>query len=276
MLAVEGDINQLDFYINNACYASQKVDGDRVLTVIDLHEPVPNNVITFLNRRGERRSKLMPEDVLSEMNRLAASGMNCVLDGEVVEDCYWIFDCPSIVNDRGQILVSTNDPLSTRLACLQLMFEHWQPARTIRLLRHVLDPIEKSDLFTSVWKMGGEGIVMKSVSSIYRPGKKHEDWTKVKFTKTVDAFVTELGRNGKENAVYAVYDETGEEVEIGACSIAGKPKPGLYDVLELRYLYARNPETPRLYQPRMLRIRTDKNPDECKLDQLQFTSKEVV
>jgi hypothetical protein len=42
----------------------------------------------------------------------------------------------------------------------------------------------------------------------------------------------------------------------------------------VRYLYASDEGL--LYQPTMLRIRTDKSPGECTVDQLQYTDRSII
>lgn len=89
------------------------------------------------------------------------------------------------------------------------------------------------------------------------------------FSITVEQ-VTTPG-TGKQSAALAVYDHDGEQVRIGNVTTIGKGGPGgiqVGQVVEVAFLYVVNPEHPVLYQPRILRVRTDKGAAECSTDQL--------
>jgi hypothetical protein len=98
---------------------------------------------------------------------------------------------------------------------------------------------------------------------------------KAKFVVTADVIVLAVGDDGKESCTLGMVDGN-TVVEIGRCSLIGKPyvKPG--DIIEVAYLYANNCKAPRLYQPRLYRVRDDKTPPECTIDQLKFTNKSVM
>lgn len=49
----------------------------------------------------------------------------------------------------------------------------------------------------------------------------------------------------------------------------------VYSTLDLD-TYAANPQTPKLYQPRLMHVRLDKAAHECTIDQLMFTSRNVL
>lgn len=81
----------------------------------------------------------------------------------------------------------------------------------------------------------------------------------------------ETRNGGKQSAALAVYDHDGAEVEVGNVTTIGKGGPGgiqVGQVVEVAFLYVVNPEHPVLYQPRILRVRTDKAAAECSTDQL--------
>lgn len=93
--------------------------------------------------------------------------------------------------------------------------------------------------------------------------------------KTADVVVLERNR-GAENAILGAYDREGNLVEVGACSMIGKPDARPGDVAEVRYLYA-TPPTMRLYgPPNFVRVRDDKRAAECSIDQLVPVSRRAV
>jgi hypothetical protein len=124
---------------------------------------------------------------------------------------------------------------------------------------------------------GAEGVMFNRLQASYEFGRRSFSLLKVKFIKDVDCVVTALNLDSKANMQLAVYD--GDELRIiGECTaLAGdgaRVKPG--DVVTVQYLYALDPSAPRLYQPTRPRIRTDKSPRECVLDQIRFTNRGVI
>jgi hypothetical protein len=66
---------------------------------------------------------------------------------------------------------------------------------------------------------------------------------------------------------------------VGSASAIGKkPKPEKLQVWEVRFLYVVDQDRPRLYQPRLMRLRTDKEIQECLVDQIAnaFTDKNLA
>jgi len=147
-------------------------------------------------------------------------------------------------------------------------------------IRHVpfkratsLDDIMKA--FDDAIANGFEGIMVKS-------GLPYGimPWAKLKRTDTVDVVITKVKESpkyledGQERTWHIhVYDQ-GKEVDIGAASSATKNvdttllKPGT--VVEVRYQEVfHTGETYRLRHPTIIRIRDDKDPKDCLLDQLQ-------
>jgi len=105
-------------------------------------------------------------------------------------------------------------------------------------------------------------------ASPYEPGNRSEGLLKWKFLKEVDAEVVQVGKGGKANAVLAVYDHNGEQVIIGQVSTIGRSGVVVGAVVEVAFLGTHSKDTPVLFQPRIVRIRTDKAAAECFIDQL--------
>ena len=120
--------------------------------------------------------------------------------------------------------------------------------------------------------------MIRDRDAIYTPGLRSPGILKAKFVKTVDCVVLGLRRNGKDNVVIGLHDADGTMVDIG--EVTGLAGDGntlkVGEVCEVQYLYAVDPLRPRLVQPTRPTRRTDKTPDECTLDQIQFTDKTVL
>jgi ATP-dependent DNA ligase len=96
------------------------------------------------------------------------------------------------------------------------------------LLVNAYDPEDgaKEKFYTAVVKAGGEGIMLKKKSAPYQPGKRTEDWLKVKRFEELDVFITGFLRgesgNGYENMVGALkvsaYGDDGKLYEIASVS----------------------------------------------------------
>lgn len=256
----------------NSWWLEQKLDGERVLLRVDDGE------VLDYSRSGHRRSRVLIRQIEREFEGLGAGSY--IFDGELVNThhgySYHIFDMPFVANDGGATLIDCADQLVTRRAALELVFEHWRPDFPVCLMRTERTEAGKRELAEAVRSLGGEGVVLKNPLSTYQPGKRSRDWVKVKFTKTIDCVIDGTGFEGRENAMLKVFDDNGNEVRVGRCSTVGKPPLKKGDVVEIRYLYARNAEEPRLYQPRLLRIRDDKQASECLLSQIQFTDRTVL
>ena len=121
---------------------------------------------------------------------------------------------------------------------------------------------------------GREGVVVKNPDSAYgKPGT----WLKVKKFDTVDVFVTGLVETKEMRATgmarswtMGLYDDNGHVVEVGNVGSTvekvdpSKVKEG--SVVEVRFQEVTRDR--KLRAPFIVRIRRDKTPEECKLEQL--------
>jgi len=123
-------------------------------------------------------------------------------------------------------------------------------------------------------KEGRVGIMVKNPHSTYgQPGS----WLKLKRFDTVDVFVTGIVETKEFRSTgtprswsVAVYDDSGQVVELGNVGSTvervdpRKVKKG--SVVEVRFQEVTRDR--KLRAPFILRIRHDKTPEECTLDQL--------
>jgi bifunctional non-homologous end joining protein LigD len=195
-----------------------------------------------------------------------------VLDGELMIDdgSYIVFDLPylSVGGDTG---VRPGDPLSLRRAALERLSAAFRGP--VRLIPQAVAAGEKVRLLAAVAGSGGEGFMVKRLDSPYEPGIRVRHSLKCKFQHTADVIVTSWERGaGTGSARLAAYNEDGELVPVGSCSLIGKPEVRDGDVVEVRFAHYRD----AMIQPTMLRVRPDKRARDCTTDQFVPYSKAVI
>lgn len=197
-----------------------------------------------------------------------------VFDGEYINNEFWMFDMPVGLN-----VVNPSMPYCERRQKLDhFATEVLLPLNDrIRLTPTFRTTEEKLAIMRAVIEDNGEGIVVKHKDSPYIEGKRSPKMLKAKFWESVDCIVTEVAREGKRSVAISVWD--GDDlVDIGSCTVTDRMLRTLQggEVIEVKYLYAADPNKPRIYQPSFLRIRHDKAPEECTIDQIKYTSKRVL
>lgn len=250
-------------YIVDSFWAlEQKVDGRRRMV------EVGEGQLVGRNRTGEPAD--LPRDVAAAFERLRDLPERVVFDGELLDGKLWLFDLPAVPGVRTGSYVE-------RRATLASVVDNLVEGDAVEVLPVAFGEEAKQRLAAEVIRQGGEGFVAKHIESIYEPGKRGRRWVKVKLTADVDCVVTAVSPTGKDNMVVALWD--GDRlVEVGEVTrLAGDGahvKAG--DVVAVQVLYATVDN--RLYQPTRPRIRTDKRPEECTIDQLDTVrvNKEIV
>jgi DNA ligase-1 len=175
-----------------------KYDGERIIAVRD------GNEISLWTRRNIQASYKFPE-IVEALNK-NIDGTNWILDGEMtvhggfrqllnrnVEDrfkigllskknpaTYNIFD---IINFEGEDL--TKKPLIERKGIL-IRNVHPNDRLEIVPFPEVDKPVEQ---FREYLKNGFEGAVIKNTYSKYEPGKRSDQWLKIKKGDTVDVYI---------------------------------------------------------------------------------------
>ncbi len=219
-----------------------KMDGRRVVVEIADGEVRPHG------RDG--LPTYVPQAVAAQLAPLG----DCLIDGELIGNDFVAFDLPHLIGMEYR----------QRREGMERLFSLWKNHPNIHLVPSASSADDKIAMAKKVRERGGEGLVAKRVTSTYTNGRSR-DWVKIKQHHTVDCVVLSLGAD-KQNMVVAVFDGPRTiEFEIGR-TVGDGPiaKPG--DVIEVRCLYVTDDD--RLYQPVAQKIRTDKTPDECTVDQL--------
>jgi ATP-dependent DNA ligase len=250
--------------------AEQKLDGTRTVVVV-----AESGDVTFYGRNGQ------PLKHASAAAHFAAlrpafktlSGSH-VLDGEIISETgeLWLFDLPQSTVTDG---VKPSDPLRQRRTHLELLgaiLEGRNPK--IRVVPQATDAVEKARLLSAVSEAGGEGVMFKDLDAPYDGGVRVRHSVKAKFVKTADVVVLRRDTGGKKNADLGVWDPVRQDFfQVGACSMIGKADAQIGEVIEVAYL---NWTGTKLYQPRFLKVRTDKRPTDCRAEQFPVYSKEVL
>lgn len=266
MLCGSMDLRDIDRYlIDDEWYAQQKLDGDRLL----IH--VSEGRVVALNRDGRPRSNPVPAAVLRQFAPFAATAHEWMFDGELLTSGeFWLFDLPVAGGS-----VSPDNPFTFRYEVLERIFSGgaWQPDPCVRLLPLARTEKAKRALLGQLHERGAEGLVFRHTDSRYRAGKRSDRVLKAKFVHTADVVVHLVRPDGRNNCTFRLFRD-GVLEPAGSVSLDARPpvRPG--DVIEVRYLYASDDSL--LYQPVMVRVRTDKGPAECTVDQLHYTDRTVI
>ena len=174
-----------------------------------------------------------------------------------------------------------DEPYGNRRVLLATLLE-----RLRQVLPDAMEIIKMPDFSTfgsykvfceGIWARGGEGVVLKDMNATYG---ESQAWLKVKREQTYDAFVTgyEMGEGKYEGLIgtliCSAYDENGNVVEV-AKVIPGtdeerKAYTENFSLIEGQVLELTAQEVTkyrRLRHPRIKRMRPDKAPEQCLMDQ---------
>lgn len=250
--------------------AEQKMDGMRVLShwTGEGFEFAQRGGGPIGFHAGKQHLMKLEQALWPVFHRHEVKPNRLVLDGELMIGTgeYRVFDLidPDFLS---QSYWSRRDALEFLIDRPLEMVEVVEMARSTR---------EKDALLHRVLEGGGEGVMLKHLDKGYEPGKKVKHSVKVKFVKAADMIILEVNRPDPKHgsASLGVWDHSsGRILNVGACSLIGKPvvKPG--DVVEINYLYWTGSS---IYQPRMTRVRPDKDAWECSIDQFQPYSRDVL
>lgn len=281
MLFTEINPREISRYIeDDAWVMEQKLDGTRVIAM------VTQSGAKFLQRGGQvlkhtaatqHLEAIQPE--LTDLAReMGVSGMT--LDGELLigTGTYHLFDVVHLVNEHsGLEAITPKMALYLRRAMLDIFGKYLSGPR-VSVVRQAMTTWEKREMWEAANRAGIEGVMLKRYNAPYEPGARVSHGLKVKLVKSADVVVTDVNRGrtaeGREtgNITFGVHTEQGI-LDIGRCSVIGKPHVEPGDVIEVAYLYWTGGTT---YQPRMVRVREDKNPEDCQMSQFPAYSRELV
>jgi hypothetical protein len=236
---------------------------------------------------------------LRHIHAMLSLGESIILDGEVMIDSgeFRVFDVP-LLTTATSLQVSPATYQARRREVLDHLAQFF--TGSVSAVRQAVTAADKRALLHDCRSRGVEGVVFKYLRGNYvTTGKRTDQVLKHKFVKTADVVVIreDRGRNAAGREVGSIsfavvappeWSMTPQEQQsvlllapgvppllpMGSCSVIGKPHVELGDVIEVAYLY--RPATGGLIQPRMVRTRPDKSPDQCGMDQFAAYSREVV
>ena len=237
--------------------AQEKKDGKHIMVT------VKDEVVVASNRKGLQVG--IPEPIAE-----ALKGFVVGLDGEMIGDVYHVFDCLSSYK-----LSFRASPYKTRYSQLAGLVG---VSDAIKVVPLATTEQEKRDLYARLKKEGREGIVFKRLDAPYAPGRPSSggNMLKHKFYATCSCEVVE-GREGKRSIGLELNKIKGprdiESFFVGNVTVpANQPIPKVGDIVEIRYLYAYKGGS--LYQPVLLGVRDDLEPQDCTIDQLKYKAEE--
>lgn len=247
----------------------QKMDGIRVLMQITpMPSGRPHRVACTIDHEPSKNAIVNNFDHTHRTNAAFSEvSQELLLDGELVDGCLWVFDVPWCNVWLGGTTFSQRREILELLAVRYGWNDKTSPVRVVPCAR---TESEKTALWDTILNNGGEGAMLKNICGLYpSTNKRIKDGLKCKRTYTAECLVINRDVSGSKNAVLGLYDPTMKQVrDVGRCSMIGKADAQPGDVIEVEFLYVPDLSCPKLYQPRMLRIRDDRRASDCTIDQI--------
>jgi len=138
---------------------------------------------------------------------------------------------------------------------------------SIQIARTEFGQAGKIELLQEIHARNLEGIVLKKLDSPYCTDRQPDQF-KHKFTAVSSFVITK--KNEKDSVALGLFDDKGQLIDCGNVKIRNKHfriNEGM--VIDVRYLYAFR-DSNHVYQPRMVAIRDDLQPEHCLLSQLKY------
>jgi bifunctional non-homologous end joining protein LigD len=253
------------FLADDAMLAQQKLDGMRVLVHVN-----PDGLVAT-NREGK-----VTQLVGGAVGGLSYLPHGTIVDGEVVDGAYWLFDVLQLAGDdvRGRSYLERWDLLENEL----------EPALSgdARVLAIATGAVQKRALHDKLRAAGAEGIVFKHRDAPYTSGRPASGGThrKYKFVKSADVMIVENAGNAYRMCVWdggTLFDcgrVFAGTTNASRADLDARLARGEKPVAEVRYLYAT--EDHQLFQPVFVAVREDKIARACTRAQLVRTDRSVV
>ena len=237
-----------DLLSDNDWVAQQKFDGTRLV--------LRSTTAGFkgFNRKGALTT--VPDSVAQ-----AIKGIDCTLDGELIGNVYYTFDCLRL----GLDFCATATPLIARLTAMRSLSFNTD---SIVVVNCAVCTADKVRLWDKLKADNAEGIVFKGRNAPYTYGRPSSGglYLKHKFYKTCSCVVTKINQ---QRSVGVSLDRGTELEPVGNVTIPPNFNvPSLNDIVEVRYLYAFLGGS--LYQPTYLGCRTDIALEDCTMEQLVY------
>jgi len=245
----------------------EKMDGKRIAVAISASD------VRISNKSA--RACSIPAPIVTAIQSLTSvEYLGPVLyieaDGELVGSTYHVFDIFTIDGSDLRHL-----PYETRAAHYAKLI-----TRNKALSGSVFDTIEavetfygaaaKRSAFERIEGRNGEGVVFKRRDMVYAPGRPNSGGPalKFKFKESSTAFCLGDSSDGKRSIRLGLLSSDGAMVNVGKVTVPpNQPVPPPGSLVEVQYLYKY--QGGALFQPVLLRIRDDQNPEDCTLAQVK-------
>ncbi len=152
----------------------EKVDGHRLVAVC------LDGQVDARNRRGQHyKARPLPT---APRRALQAVPGPAVLDGELADNHFHVFDLRA--DASGDLTAVPWHQRRLRLEKLVADAGWNTDGGPVRLVPVARTRVERLELAAQVLARGGEGVVLKHVEGLYRPGRAG-DWRKAKYSRTL-------------------------------------------------------------------------------------------
>lgn len=240
----------------------QKHDGERCF----ISANAETGEVYGANRKGLKRP--LPEKVVNAiLGGLREQEITeCKLDGELMDGWYAIFDVLSW-NGTDQ----RNCTLEARRWIINADLCDTFNASDVIHVECLLDAeLAFEQMFADTKAAGAEGVVLKSLTSIYDIRRPATGGHILKLKHTADdSFVVHQHNEGKRSVGISAYDANGILVEVGNVTIpVNHDIPAIGTIIDVNYLYAY--EGGSIFQPVFKKVRSDIYAEDCVLSKLKY------
>ena len=233
-------------YIENKEWlAQEKLDGKRIIIKVDEGE------VYATNRRGLACG--IPQKVEEALSKM----VNAILDGELVNGKYIIFDGLELYRDNLKNLgVENRFNMITKAVKERILLAN--PEAPIGIVECAISSKEKQALYDSLKTK--EGVVFKLKNSPYTAGRPASGGSQLKCKFWSSATVQVLNINDKRSVEVGITSSKPGLLSIGNVSVPPNYElPKIGDLVEVKYLYYFPGGS--LFQPQYLGIRDDAEVD---------------
>lgn len=233
-------------YIENKEWlAQEKLDGKRIIIKVDEGE------VYATNRRGV--SCAIPQKVEEALSKM----VNAILDGELVNGKYIIFDGLELYRDNLKNL-GVENRFNTITKAVKERILLANPEAPIGIVECAISSKEKQALYDSLKTK--EGVVFKLKNSPYTAGRPASGGSQLKCKFWSSATVQVLNINDKRSVEVGIASSKPGLLSIGNVSVPPNYElPKIGDLVEVKYLYYFPGGS--LFQPQYLGIRDDAEVD---------------
>lgn len=253
-LLTEVEISSINRLLVDDRYVfEEKHNGERRIICKDV------NGIHDYNREGDE-GKGFPAHIVNMLAALPQAQFVIDVEWESYRSTVVILDVLMIGDDS-----LVHDPYKQRKIRAHKEFDSRHPM--LMVSPAAVGQEEKAALAMKLANEGAEGIAVKKNDAPYRQGRAGQHF-KIKFWKSLDAVVMGPSRHEHNSVEVGLFREDGKLHRICGLSLNGKPLARIGDVVEMDYLYG----TDKLeaVQVNLVRIRDDKRPHLCTIDQLKI------